>query len=157
MGMSLYDLHLRFWQEILERPSGPLAFRFILQPVMAAIFAIRDGWHDAEMHRPPYLWAMLHDPPSRMSRLREGLTAISRVLLLGAGMDLVYQAVRLHAFRPLETVTIALALAFVPYLIVRGPAARIGRHILERRARETALRPGSDPPATGPSFGRRSR
>ncbi len=155
--MSFHDLHIRFWQELLERPSGPLAFRFILQPVMAAFFAVRDGWHDAEMHRPPYLWAILHDPASRSARLREGLMAVSRVLLLGAAMDLVYQVVRLHALRPLETVTVALGLAFVPYLILRGPAARIGAQLLERRAQETSLRPGSRRPGAGPSFGRRER
>jgi hypothetical protein len=136
--MSLHDLHVQFWQEIFARPSGPLAFRFILQPVIASILAIRDGWEDARTQRQPYLWTVLRDPARRMPRLREGVAAVSRVLLLGVGMDLVYQAIRLHAFRPLETVIIAVGLAFVPYLIVRGPAARISRHILRKRAHETA-------------------
>lgn len=152
--MSLHDLFLRFWQELQERPSGPLAFRFILQPVMASFLAVRDGWHDAEMHRPPYFWAIWHDPVSRGARLREGLSAVLRVLLLGVGMDLVYQIVRLHGFRPLETVVIALALAFVPYLIARGPAARVGREIMERREREKP-RAGMRPPTPANPFGRR--
>lgn len=144
--MSLHDLHVQFWQEIFARPSGPLAFRFILQPVIASILAIRDGWKDARTQRQPYLWTVLRDPARRMPRLREGVAAVSRVLLLGAGMDLVYQVIQLHAFRPLETVFIALGLAFVPYLIVRGPAARIGRHILRKRAHEIAQRtPAADP------------
>jgi hypothetical protein len=109
------------------------------------------------MHRPPYLWAILHDPASRSARLREGLLAVSRVLLLGAVMDLVYQLVRLHGLRPLETVAVALGLAFVPYLILRGPAARIGAQLLERRAQETSLRPGVRRSTAGPSFGRRIR
>jgi hypothetical protein len=92
------------------------------------------------MYRKPYLWALLHDPIRRMPRLCEGLMAVSRVLLLGAGMDLVYQVVKLHAFRPLETVVIALGLGFLPYLILRGPAARIGRHVLRKKAREDAAR-----------------
>lgn len=136
--MSFHDLHVQFWQEIIARPSGPLAFRFILQPVIAITLAIRDGWKDARTQRRPYLWTMLRDPARRMPRLREGVMAVFRVLLLGVGMDLVYQAIRLHAFRPLETVVIAVGLAFVPYLIVRGPAARIGRHVLRKRAQEAA-------------------
>jgi hypothetical protein len=152
--MSFHDLHMRFWQELLERPSGPLAFRFILQPVMAGFLASRDGWRDAELHNPPYLWAIWHDPVTRASRLREGLRAVLRVLLLGVGMDLVYQMVRLHALRPLETVVIALALGFVPYVIVRGPAARIGRQVMEKRERE-GLRSGMRPPAPANPFGRR--
>lgn len=154
--MSLHDLLVRFWQELVERPSGPLAFRFILQPAMATFLAIRDGWRDAEMHHPPYFWAIWHDPVTRGARLREGLAAVSRVLLLGVGMDLVYQVVRLHAFRPLETVMIALGLAFVPYLIARGPAARVGREIIERRERESS-RTGIHPPTPANPFGRRSR
>ena len=41
-----------------------MAFRFILQPVMAAIFAIRDGMKDARAGRSPYFWTVLHDPCS---------------------------------------------------------------------------------------------
>lgn len=152
--MSLHDLLMRFWQELLERPSGPLAFRFILQPVMASFLAVRDGWHDAELHRPPYFWALWHDPVTRSARLREGFAAISRVLALGVAMDLIYQVVRLHGFRPLETIVIALGLAFVPYLLARGPAARVGREIMERREREN-LRPGMRPPTPANPFGRR--
>jgi len=32
----------RFWHDLLERPDGPMRFRFILQPLMAAIAAIHD-------------------------------------------------------------------------------------------------------------------
>jgi hypothetical protein len=139
--MSLHDLFVKFWEEILARPTGPLAFRFILQPVMAAIFAARDGWGDAKEQRGPYLWVMLRDPKAGMPRLREGAMAVSRVLLLGVGTDLVYQLVELRAFRPLQTVVVAVALAFVPYLLVRGPAARISRRIQQRRERLTLSRP----------------
>jgi hypothetical protein len=154
--MSLHDLLVRFWQELVERPSGPLAFRFILQPVMASYLAVRDGWHDAEMHRSPYFWAILHDPESRGPRLREGLVAVLRVLALGAVMDLIYQIARLHGVRPLQTVVVALVLAFLPYLIVRGPAARIGRKIIARRER-AAMRTGTHPPASTGQIGRRER
>jgi hypothetical protein len=149
--MSFHDLHVQFWQDILARPSGPLAFRFILQPVMAIFLAVRDGWKDARTQRQPYLWTVLRDPAHRMTRLREGIMAVSRVLLLGVGMDLIYQVVRLHAFRPLEMVVIAVGLAFVPYLIVRGPAARIGRHILRKRAREAARADGKTNFASRPN------
>ena len=143
--MSFHDLHVQFWQEIFARPGGPLAFRFILQPVIASLLAIRDGWEDAQTHRKPYLWSLLNDPIRRMPRLLEGLMAVSRVLLLGAGMDLVYQAVKLQAFRPLETIVIAVGLGFVPYLIVRGPAGRISRRILRRRAHRTVERAHAAP------------
>ena len=56
------DPFTQAWQEIASRPTGPMAFRFYLQPVMATIFAVRDGGdtsdgrirNDAvELHPPP--------------------------------------------------------------------------------------------------------
>ena len=42
-------------------------------------------------------------------------------------MDAVYQFIEFDAFHPVEAVIIALLLAFVPYLLLRGPCARIAR------------------------------
>ena len=37
-----------------------MTFRFILQPAMAFIAALRDGVMDARPGRRPYLWALIH-------------------------------------------------------------------------------------------------
>lgn len=129
-----FDLAIRFWDEMIARVSGPMAFRFVLQPTVASILAIRDGIKDARTERSPYLWTILHDPARRKKRVVEGIRAVSRVLILGAAMDVIYQLVVLHGLRPLQTVHIALGLAFLPYLIVRGPVNRIARHIFHVRA-----------------------
>ena len=42
------EVRHRVWQQLIERPTGPMAFRFILQPIMAAIAALRDGVNDAK-------------------------------------------------------------------------------------------------------------
>ena len=57
-GVSSEDLG-RLWQHILARPGGPMTFRFILQPAMAAIAALRDGVNDARLGRTPYLSAIV--------------------------------------------------------------------------------------------------
>ena len=44
----------RIWRNLVERPSGPMSFRFILQPSMAAIAAIHDGIKDVRTGRAPY-------------------------------------------------------------------------------------------------------
>ena len=121
------DLLQRLWTELVARPSGPMAFRFILQPVMGAIFAIRDGMKDAREDRSPYFWTVLHDPAQRRPRLREGFAAMSRVIGLGVIREAIYQWREIGAFRPLEMALVVLLLAFVPYLLIRGPAARIAR------------------------------
>jgi hypothetical protein len=129
---ALLEILSRQWEHLLERPSGPMAFRFVLQPVMAALFAIRDGLRDARVGRSPYFWTILMDRVQRGPRLREGLAATARIIILGLVMDMIYQIVAFRAFYPLEAVIVALGLAFIPYLLLRGPAARIAHWWYQR-------------------------
>ena len=117
----------RMWEDILARPDGPLSLRFILQPAMAAILGIRDGVNDARTGRSTYFWTVLHDREKRGPCLEEGLAATARILLLGLAMDLAYQVWVLGKFYPTEAAVVALGLAFVPYLLIRGPAAGLAR------------------------------
>src|SRR5215470_7898532 len=41
------DLLTRFWSELVGRVHGPFSFRFLLQPLMAMLYATRDGIVDA--------------------------------------------------------------------------------------------------------------
>lgn len=116
---------LRIWHDLVDRPSGPMAFRFILQPLMAAIAAILDGRKDARTGRSPYFWTVMTKPKERVGRLREGLNATARLILLGIVMDFIYQIIVLKRFYPAESVIVAVALGFVPYLVLRGIVTRI--------------------------------
>jgi hypothetical protein len=117
----------RFWHDLIQRSDGPMRFRFILQPSMAAIAAVHDGRNDAQLGRAPYLVTVLRDPQERIGRLRDGLNATARIILLGLAMDIIYQALVLRTFYPDEALVIALLLAFVPYLIIRELVARVAR------------------------------
>jgi hypothetical protein len=117
----------RFWHDLVERPDEPMRFRFILQPVMAALAAIHDGRKDARAGRSPYLMTVLRNPQKRVGRLREGLNATARIILLGLVMDVIYQLIVLKTFYPNEALVIAVLLAFVPYLILRGLVLRVAR------------------------------
>ena len=117
----------RFWHDLVERPDEPMRFRFVLQPLMAAIAAIHDGREDARAGRSPYFMTVLRNPQERVGRLREGLNATARIILLGLVMDVIYQLIVLKTFYPNEALVIALLLAFVPYLIIRGLVLRIAR------------------------------
>ncbi len=131
LGVFLYgfspDVHNRIWSDIFNRPGGPMSLRFLLQPIMAIVAALHDGLKDARSGRSPYLWTMLTNPVERGGRLREGLIATGRTILIGLVIDTIYQAVVLKTFYPGEAVVIAILLAFVPYLLLRGPIARIAR------------------------------
>jgi hypothetical protein len=121
------EVRQRAWDDLVGRPGGPMTFRFILQPIMAAIAALADGVRDAGSQRSPYLWTVLTNPRERFGRLREGLFSTARIILLGLCMDVIYQFVVLKAFYPAEAVIVAIVLAFIPYLLLRGPFARIVR------------------------------
>ncbi len=132
-GVSTEELQ-RVWRSILARPGGPMTFRFVLQPTMAAIAALRDGVGDARLGRTPYLAAIVSGVEGRSARLWEGIVSTARILILGVVMDVVYQLIFLDAFYPAESAIIAVLLAFVPYALLRGPFERIARHWVARPA-----------------------
>ena len=130
-GLVLYgvsgEVLMRIWHNLLDRPGGPMVFRFVLQPIMATIAALRDGIDDARTGRAPFLWTVLTDPAKRVGLLDQALIATSRIILLGLAMDTVYQVIEFDSFHPAEAVIIALLLAFLPYLVLRGLVTRIAR------------------------------
>lgn len=125
-GVSIETVN-RVWHQLIDRADAPMRFRFILQPLMAAIAAILAGLKDARRGRSPYFWTLLHNPRERIERLNEGLNATARIILLGLVMDAIYQIIVLKRFYPAEAVIVALLFAFVPYVIIRGPVLRIER------------------------------
>jgi hypothetical protein len=38
------EVRTRFWHDLLERPDQAMRFRFVLQPMIAAIAAVHDGF-----------------------------------------------------------------------------------------------------------------
>ena len=125
--MDFTELLQRVGDDLLARPSGPLAVRFLIQPAMSTIFAIRDGIKDAHEGRSPYFRTVLTDPAERGARLKEGVSATAKIMILAIVLDAVYQFRVLGTFYPGEAIVIALVLAFIPYLLIRGPVARIAR------------------------------
>ena len=49
------------------------------------------------------------------------------VFTLALVLDLVYQVVELKWIYPLEAIVVAFTLAFLPYLLLRGPVNRLAR------------------------------
>jgi len=127
------DMIIRGFFNVIDRIGGPMTFRIILQPLMASIFAIIAGLKDAKAGRPPYLWTILTDPSQRYTLLHQGWKAIGRVFILAIVMDVIYQWMYLHWIYPLELIAVAILLAVIPYLLIRGPVSRIAR----RRRRTT--------------------
>jgi hypothetical protein len=125
--VDFHEILSRVWTDLMERPSGPLAFRFLLQPTMAAALAVRDGIRDAREGNSPYFWSVVFDKGNRAAHMREGLAATGKIISLAILLDAVYQIMILKRFYPGEALIVALTLGFLPYLCLRGPVARITR------------------------------
>jgi hypothetical protein len=118
----------RLWANLIGRIGGPLTFRLVMQPAMAAFFAIRAGSKDASENRVPYGWVIVSDPDNRRELLRQGWKDVAKVFVVAMVIDAVYQIIELHWFYPEEAVIVATLLALMPYLLLRGPANRLARH-----------------------------
>ena len=121
------EMIARGWEGLVDRIGGPMTFRLILQPAMAALLALRAGLKDAREGRPPYFWTLLTNPGQRVDLFREGWRSIARVFILAVIMDLIYEWVMGRWFYPLETLIVAVIIAVMPYLLLRGPINRIAR------------------------------
>jgi hypothetical protein len=123
----------RIWQEIAARPDGPLALRFYLQPIMATVLAVKDGMADGRLGKPPYFWAIFTHPAQRAALVRDGWHSVRKLFIIALVLDLAYQVIVLKGLRPLEGLVVAMALAFVPYLLLRGPVNRLVRRTVSGR------------------------
>jgi hypothetical protein len=104
-----------------------MKFRLVLQPAMAAFFAIRSGLKDARTGKSPYLWSILSNFSHCGPMLKSGWKDIERVFLLALAMDVVYQLIERRFIYPGEAIIVAVALAIVPYLVLRGLVTRAAR------------------------------
>lgn len=119
----------RYTQQMLTRfTTGPMKFRIYLQPAMAIFLAIRGGLQDAKAGKPPYFWGIFTEPRQRKSMIKDGWRHIARVFILAIVMDVIYQLIAQRFVYVGEAISVAIILAIIPYLIVRGPVNRIARH-----------------------------
>ena len=119
------ELLIRTWEELIGRQSGPLFFRLILQPVVAAILAIRSGLDDARSGKSAFFWAVVRQPRDRRLLLQHAWKDIGKLFLVGIVLDVIYQLIVLHTVHPLQALIVAAVLAVIPYLVVRGITNRI--------------------------------
>jgi hypothetical protein len=115
--------------QLLGRASGPMHARLIMQPVMASFLAVRAGLRDAREGNPAFFWSVLTNKEERRLMLQSGWKDLSKIFAIAMILDTVYQIIALHEFSLLQTLIVAIAVAVVPYTIVRGPANRIARAV----------------------------
>ena len=128
------EILARVWHNLYARLTGPMNLRLIIQPAVATILAVRAGLRDAREDRAPFFWAVLWSPAHRRELLRQGWKDVGKVFVLATILDVVYQLIVHRAVYSLELLITAVALAIVPYILVRGPISRIATIVLDARS-----------------------
>jgi hypothetical protein len=122
--MDEITIWMRVARNLIDRISGPMNFRFILQPVMASIFAIVAGLKDAKAGKPPYFWSLLTGRARRIDRIKDGWKSVSKVIIVALVLDIAYQTIVLRFVYPAEAIIVAFIVVIAPYLILRGLVTR---------------------------------
>ncbi len=132
------ELLTRFFENLVGRVHGPMNFRLILQPCMAILFAVLDGRKDALAGRAPYFWGLFTDPGNRREMLQSGWKSVGKIFVLALILDAIYQFIVVRWFYPGEAIVVAIVLAIIPYVLLRGPANRLlGRMSEEHEPRKS--------------------
>jgi hypothetical protein len=126
------DLLTRIWEMLIGREHGPLAFRIIIQPLVATFLAVRAGLRDARAERPAYGWTVLTHPDRRGELLRAGWIDVGTLFIATITIDIIYEIIVSRWIYPGEALIVAVTLALAPYLLIRGLANRIARRWLSQ-------------------------
>ncbi|MGO9931248.1 MAG: hypothetical protein ACLPV8_05485 [Steroidobacteraceae bacterium] len=129
------DLWIRILQNLSDRSSGPMHLRFLLQPIMATLLAIRSGLKDARAGRPPYLWSLMFHPYEQSLRretIKDGWKSISKLCVAAVALDLIYQFIAMPNFFLRHAIIVAFLLVIALYAVIRGAVTRLASRLLAR-------------------------
>ena len=124
---GFYLFSQAFLEDLPKRLTGPGRFRFVLQPLVATLLGIRSGIADARAGRPPYLLGLLTDGEHRRELMRDGLSTVANLLLMGILLDSVFQWMILGQSYPGPALVVGPVLITAPYGIARALSNRATR------------------------------
>lgn len=130
---GLWSLILGHWDMLLGRRDGPLSFRILIQPLVAAMFGIREGVKDARAGHWPYGWLILTRARRRGALVREGWLHVRTVFLAALAIDLIYGYIVFRHVYPGQLLVVVTTLAVLPYVLCRGLSNRLLGSWVRRR------------------------
>lgn len=126
---TVLEMLSRGVEQILGRAGGPLHFRLLVMPLVASFMAVRAGLRDAREGQPTFLWAIVTNAAERGRLFRSAVKDVGKIFLVALVLDTIYQLVILRAFYPVQLLTVAVACAIVPYVLIRGPVSLLTRRL----------------------------
>ena len=131
--MTVEEFFTRVGDMLIDREHGPMKFRLMMQPLVAVCLAIRFGLQDAREGNPPfYFWAIFADPARRPELIASACKQVGKVFIVAFLLDVIYELIVYHWIYPTQALIVAFVLAFIPYLLVRGPVTRIASRFLRK-------------------------
>jgi hypothetical protein len=128
------DFLSQHWHHLIGRLNGPMSFRLIIQPLVAAFFGVRAGLRDARAGRPPFGWHLLTTRHgNRPQLLQDAWNNIRNVFIAAIIMDVIYEIYVLHWVYPLQSLIVATILAVPTYIAGRGWTNRIARRRIHQQ------------------------
>jgi hypothetical protein len=110
---------------IIANITGPLSFRFILQPAVAFILGIRDGRLDTKLKKHPFIYEIITNPMNRQPTIKNALRSILISVIIGIITDMIAQHLIFNQVRILPAVVVGCLVISLPYGIARGVTNRI--------------------------------
>jgi hypothetical protein len=136
------DLSLKaVFEELIGRLStGPLRFRLVMQPAMAALLGVRAGFADARDGMPPFVSGLIFRRSARHGDLKTAFRHLMIPILIATILDALVQYVMFGHIRPVSALTVGTLLMSFPYCAARGLSNRIKSR---RRARQQRTQQGA--------------
>lgn len=130
----MYPFSADFWTDMGLRLTGPAAMRFVIQPILAVLFGVRDGVRDAGVGEPPWLFDIITVPSDRKRQAGRAWAGIGKAIIFATVLDAVLQLPILGRVYLGAAVIVGVALMGLPYVIARGISNRIASRLPAVRA-----------------------
>jgi hypothetical protein len=128
------DFISKHWDLLVGRIGGPLSFRLIIQPLVAAYLGVRAGLQDAREGRPPFGWELLTTRRGNRNELvQQAWKNIGKLFMAAIVIDVIYEIYALRWVYPLQALIVATILAVPTYIAARGWTNRIARRRVQKR------------------------
>lgn len=127
------EFFIRFFDNLGLKVTGPMKFRFVIQPLVSLYFAIKAVRRFSDTGRIPFFYGLFSDKGIRHELMVESWKDIGKLFIFAIILDVIAQIIILKTVYPLEAILTAVLLSIVPYLLLRGPINRIYLYFKKRK------------------------
>jgi hypothetical protein len=121
----MYVFSEKFLDDLAARVTGPMSFRFIVQPLVAVFLGFRDGRMDAKAGTPPFIFDILFRPADRKRQLGSAFHRLLTPIIVATVLDAIAQYLIFKHVRPLPALLVGTFLMGLPYSLARGLTNRV--------------------------------